>query len=100
MKLQSVLKTICYKAGFTIKAIRKPPRSAAHGGQAAGLDFDVRGTLHRTDPYEGFDSSAYPRDLHGWGGQSAVFRKLIFELRPRLIIEVGTWKGASAVEMA
>lgn len=48
----------------------------------------------------GFDPSPYPVDLQGWGSDSPVFKELIEELRPRLIIEVGTWKGASALHMA
>ena len=29
-----------------------------------------------------------------------AFRELILEIKPRLIVEVGSWKGASALEMA
>ncbi len=48
----------------------------------------------------GFDASAYPLDLQGWGSDAPIFRQLISELRPRRIIEVGSWKGASAIHMA
>lgn len=56
--------------------------------------------LHETNPYEGFDFQRYQLDLRGWGGQSPAFRKLILETKPRLIVELGTWKGASALKMA
>ena len=56
--------------------------------------------IHGCDVYKGFDFRAYPRDLTGWGGESPAFDELIRQARPRLIIEVGTWKGASAVSMA
>ena len=56
--------------------------------------------LHKTNPYEGFDFLSLPFDAHGWGQQSAAFRELISQAKPRLIVEVGTWKGASALEMA
>ena len=49
---------------------------------------------------DGFDVTRYPLDVAGWGSDHAIFRELIAELRPRLIIEVGTWKGASALHMA
>lgn len=49
---------------------------------------------------DGFTSFIYPDDRHGWGSDSLVFRDLIMRLRPELIIEVGTWKGASAIHMA
>lgn len=40
-----------------------------------------------------------PKDLTGWNGESPVFRKLIEETNPSIIIEVGTWKGQSAINM-
>ncbi len=48
----------------------------------------------------GFDASAYPLDLSGWGSTAPIFEELLTTERPRLIIEVGTWKGASAIHMA
>jgi hypothetical protein len=48
----------------------------------------------------GFAAGAYPMDMHGWGSDAPIFRALISELRPRLIVEVGSWKGASAIHMA
>lgn len=48
----------------------------------------------------GFDASAYGDDVQGWGSDHSVFGELIAEVRPRLIIEVGSWKGASAIHMA
>jgi hypothetical protein len=41
-----------------------------------------------------------PKDISGWNGLSSVFAKLISETKPSLIIEVGTWKGQSAINMA
>ena len=48
----------------------------------------------------GFDPDSYPPDLQGWGSDDSVFREVIASTRPRLIVEVGTWKGASALHMA
>jgi predicted O-methyltransferase YrrM len=56
--------------------------------------------LHTINPYEGFNFRSYPLDLHGWGGQSPAFCELVVQTKPALIVEVGTWKGASALEMA
>lgn len=39
-------------------------------------------------------------DLQGWNGNSKVLTKLIDAKIPKLIIEVGTWKGQSAIAMA
>lgn len=41
-----------------------------------------------------------PCDLQGWNGASEVFQNLIDEVNPEIIIEVGTWKGLSAINMA
>lgn len=40
------------------------------------------------------------RLTHMDGGESDAFRQLIEETKPTLIVEVGTWKGASALQMA
>lgn len=40
-----------------------------------------------------------PLDLTGWNGQSDVFFHLINSVKPNTIIEVGTWKGLSAINM-
>lgn len=49
---------------------------------------------------DGFTSFVYPADVQGWGSDAPIFGQLIEEIRPRLIVEVGTWKGASALHMA
>ncbi|WP_174301849.1 class I SAM-dependent methyltransferase [Caulobacter sp. S45] len=56
--------------------------------------------LHETSPYEAWDSDQYPADLQGWGSDHPVLRNAIEAIRPKIIVEVGTWKGASAIHMA
>jgi hypothetical protein len=56
--------------------------------------------LHSVNPYEGFRADEYPLDLQGWGSEHPIFRKVLEEIKPQLIIEVGSWKGASAIHMA
>lgn len=41
----------------------------------------------------------FPKDLQGWGGTHPIFEKLIDKTMPSIIIEVGTWKGQSALHM-
>ncbi len=101
MNIQSWVKTALYKAGYSIKRIRPLPivaASGSSGGMRAAAD--VMSLLHKVDPYAGFDFRSLPFDAHGWGGESPAFRELIAQTKPRLIVEVGTWKGASALEMA
>jgi SAM-dependent methyltransferase len=60
----------------------------------------IRDLIHDIDPYDGLMLDSYTPDLQGWGSTHPVFRYLIEDIRPRLILEVGTWKGASALHMA
>jgi predicted O-methyltransferase YrrM len=59
----------------------------------------ISAALHQVHPYNGFPYLDYPEELQGWESSSPMFVELIEELRPGLIIEVGTWKGASAAFM-
>lgn len=47
--------------------------------------------------YENLD--ILPLDLQGWNGDKPIFKELITETRPKVIVEVGTWKGQSAINM-
>lgn len=52
------------------------------------------------EPFAGFPYHDIPRDLQGWHSGHPYLARAIAELRPRLVIEVGVWKGASVVTMA
>lgn len=39
-------------------------------------------------------------DLQGWNSTAEIFTELLSQINPSVIIEVGTWKGASAIHMA
>ena len=54
--------------------------------------------IHPGDIYSGF--TAKPEAIDGWGGGDPIFAQLVNALRPEVIIEVGTWKGQSAITMA
>jgi predicted O-methyltransferase YrrM len=47
-----------------------------------------------------FDADAAGVDMQGWASQSPLFAQVIDKTKPREIVEVGTWKGASAIHMA
>ena len=65
------------------------------------IETRIRSLLFRgRDPYTDFDATRFPPDLQGWGSQHAVFEAVLKRCRPKLIIEVGSWKGASAIHMA
>lgn len=61
----------------------------------------IRETLFRGQSiYENFPYDPSKVDLQGWGGTHNIFDRSIKKIRPKLIIEVGTWKGQSAITMA
>lgn len=49
--------------------------------------------------YENF-TDLMPLDLHGWNGNVPIFAELLKKIKPKVIVEVGTWKGLSAINMA
>jgi len=56
--------------------------------------------IHAENPYEGFPADKFAMDLQGWGQHSPIFEHVISTYRPSRMIEVGTWKGASAIKTA
>src|SRR5579871_2641662 len=58
----------------------------------------LRDQLHAVSPYDGFVPADAP-DRQGWNSEATLFGDLIDEVRPALIIEVGSWKGGSALTM-
>jgi hypothetical protein len=94
---QSILKTIAYRCGFSLRRLRPAKRVA---GGASAVDGRVRALLHLKDPYQDFDPTIWPDDASGWGSDSPAFAELIGKIQPRRVIEVGTWKGGSALTIA
>jgi hypothetical protein len=93
------LKSLLMRWGFVLKRRRQVMVRRSTGDRTLAPE-DLMKAIHWTDVYEGFDFARFPCDLQGWGGDSPAFAELINEVRPSLVIEVGTWKGASAVSMA
>jgi len=56
--------------------------------------------LHKQNPYIDFSAEEYSLDLQGWGSEAPIFEDVIRQLRPSRILEIGSWKGASAIHMA
>jgi len=61
---------------------------------------DLNKALHDGSPFDGFEADDVSYDLQGWLSAERVFDELIDGLKPQLIVEVGSWKGSSAVYMA
>jgi hypothetical protein len=93
------LKAWLLRWGFVLKRRRQTLVRKATSGQGLAAEALME-ALHGRDVYEDFDYRKYDYDGAGWGGQSPAFAELVGEVQPSLIIEVGSWKGASALSMA
>jgi Methyltransferase domain len=60
---------------------------------------DLLAKLHPANPYANFHYMEYTLDLQG-GPEDTVLPRVIAELRPAVTIEVGCWKGGTAVRLA
>lgn len=61
----------------------------------------IRERLYKgVDIYAGFDADSSKVDMQGWGSDHPILPWTIENLKPQLIIEVGSWKGRSAINMA
>ncbi len=96
--LKSSLKSLFYRFGYSIHKLR-PVAAGAAVGQEAEVTR-VLPMIHAVSPYQDFPLGQYAEDLSGWGSQSVAFDELMARVKPRRIIEVGTWKGGSAIHMA
>lgn len=60
---------------------------------------DLLTTFGLEDPFKDFQ----PKDdtkLWGWNGDRPIFPTLVNDIKPKLVIEVGSWMGLSAVNLA
>ena len=57
--------------------------------------------LFGPEVYNGIEERGLAPDIFtGWHSNEPVFKSLIDKVKPKVIIEVGTWKGGSAIHMA
>jgi len=49
--------------------------------------------------YSMLDLSRTEPVLQGWGSDRPIFERLLTEFRPKILAEVGTWRGASVLHM-
>lgn len=56
--------------------------------------------IHGENIYKGFPAKDFEFNPHSWRAEHPIFKRLIEEVRPKTIIEVGSWMGFSAMIMA
>jgi predicted O-methyltransferase YrrM len=52
------------------------------------------------DPLAGFPRAEYAVDHQGWNSHHSYLARAIDEVRPRVVVEVGVWKGGSVLTLA
>jgi len=52
------------------------------------------------DPLKDFPHTDFATDLQGWHSQHPYLVRAMREAHPKIVVEVGVWKGASVVTMA
>jgi hypothetical protein len=95
-----MLSHLASKLGFVVKRRRPGIMRSPTEAPVEIAPENLMQAIHGGDIYQDFDHQQYPNDPTGWGGDSPAFSEILAETRPSLILEVGTWKGASALHMA
>lgn len=67
-----------------------------------GLKKDIVAKIwHGNDPFSGFPFNPARVDIQGWSGSRHPWlEETVRDTKPRIIVEIGVWKGASAIHMA
>lgn len=67
-----------------------------------GQSVDVASRLYndKTWPYNGLHPNDQTKFSVGWGSDSPNFERILTQVKPKLVVEVGSWLGASACHMA
>jgi hypothetical protein len=56
-------------------------------------------SIHGSNVFAGY-APLLPEDTSGWNSQHPAFDAVIAELRPKVVIDVGVWKGGSTIYLA
>ncbi|HET7085066.1 MAG TPA: class I SAM-dependent methyltransferase [Rhizomicrobium sp.] len=52
------------------------------------------------DPFQDFPPGRFATDLQGWHSDHPYLARAMGDVSPKIVVEVGVWKGASVVTMA
>lgn len=61
---------------------------------------DIWKMFYEQNPYDQFDYRKYPHDVIGFEGHSIVFKEIVDQFKPKLSLEVGSYKGQSSISIA
>ncbi len=60
----------------------------------------VAALWHGRDPFADPPEALRPLDLQGWRSIHPFLAEAVTEMRPEVVVEIGTWKGASTLYLA
>jgi hypothetical protein len=66
---------------------------------AGAVHAEIMRRIHGSNIYAGFVPT-FADDRQGWNSQHPAFEEIIQGIRPNVVIDVGTWKGASTIYLA
>lgn len=63
------------------------------------MNNDILKLIHNYDIYYNFNYKQYQSKTTGWNVDNKLFESLIKKTQPKIILELGSWYGASAISM-
>ena len=60
----------------------------------------IESVWYGQEPFLGFPRGLYQTDIQGWQSGHPYLREAVAAVRPRIVVEIGVWKGASAITLA
>jgi predicted O-methyltransferase YrrM len=78
-----------------------PPDRQTAGVALVSARQDIVAVLYAgQEPFAGLPAGAHKTDMQGWHSQHPYLTRAIDAVRPRVIAEIGVWKGGSVITMA
>ncbi len=66
----------------------------------AEFDNVVQALWRGRSPYDGFVAGRFRPDAQGWNSDHPFLADTLRRVRPKLVVEIGVWKGGSTIHMA
>lgn len=72
-----------------------------HARVSTSNDFQkLAESLFGGDPYNNFSPTLKEPDLQGWNGNHGALTQAVYKQKPKIIVDVGVWKGQSTINLA
>lgn len=82
-------------------AVYQPDGAGGRGNEDLRAAHDVVARLWGgRHPFLGLPRKLIAQDTQGWNSQHPFLAQTVIETRPRIVVELGVWKGASTIALA